>query len=100
MGVSLIIFIGMMKKTEDANNPNYTFSFLHLTLQEYLSAFHLSIGQSYNRPGTLYFEIVVLDLDALCSPSLVYWSLHTMLSTKGYYLKVFSWTLQTQHMQA
>ena len=45
--------LGMMKKTtsldDTAVGPTYTFSFLHLTLQEYLSAFHLSIGQSYNR---------------------------------------------------
>ena len=42
--------LGMMKKTtsldDTAVGPTYTFSFLHLTLQEYLSAFHLSIGQS------------------------------------------------------
>ena len=45
--------LGMMKKTtsldDPAIGPTYTFSFLHLTLQEYMSAFHLSIGQSYNR---------------------------------------------------
>ena len=42
--------LGLMKKTtsldDTAVGPTYTFSFLHLTLQEYLSAFHLSIGQS------------------------------------------------------
>ena len=42
--------LGMMKKTtsldDTAVGPTYTFSFLHLTLQEYLSALHFSIGQS------------------------------------------------------
>ena len=45
--------LGMMKKTtsldDTAVGPTYTFSFLHLTLQEYLSALHLSLGQSYNK---------------------------------------------------
>ena len=42
--------LGLMKKTtsldDTAVGPTYTFSFLHLTLQEYLSALHLSLGQS------------------------------------------------------
>ena len=45
--------LGLMKKTtsldDTAAGPTYTFSFLHLTLQEYLSALHLSLEQSYNR---------------------------------------------------
>ena len=45
--------LGMMKKTTSLDDiavgPTYTFSFLHLTLQEYLSALYLSLGQSYNK---------------------------------------------------
>ena len=41
--------LGMMKKTTSLDDiavgPTYTFSFLHLTLQEYLSALYLSVGQ-------------------------------------------------------
>ena len=39
--------LGIMKKTVSLDNleigPEYTFSFLHLTLQEYLSALHMSL---------------------------------------------------------
>ena len=39
--------LGLMKKTKSLNDisvgPNYSFCFLHLTLQEYLSAIHISL---------------------------------------------------------
>ena len=50
--------LGMMKKTtsldDTAVGPTYTFSFLHLNLQDYLSMLYLSVGQTLsnkdNRP--------------------------------------------------
>ena len=45
-GNELFDHLGMMKKTislDDPTGPTYTFTFLHLTLQEYLSALHMSL---------------------------------------------------------
>ena len=46
-GSDLFDHLGIMKKTVSLDNlqkgPTYTFSFLHLTLQEYLSALHMSL---------------------------------------------------------
>ena len=45
-GNELFDHLGMMKKTlslDDPTGPTYTFQFLHLTLQEYLSALHMSL---------------------------------------------------------
>ena len=54
--------LGMMKKTtsldDTAVGPTYTFSFLHLTLQEYLSAFHLSLGQSLTDNGNIALRLL------------------------------------------
>ena len=54
--------LGMMKKTtsldDTAVGPTYTFSFLHLTLQEYFSAFHLSIGQSLTDNGNIALRLL------------------------------------------
>ena len=47
LGNDLFDHLGMMKKTlsldDPAKGPTYTFQFLHLTLQEYLSALHMSL---------------------------------------------------------
>ena len=45
--------LGMMKKTlsldDPATGPKFTFSFLHITLQEYLSALYMSLELSYTQ---------------------------------------------------
>ena len=67
--------LGMMKKTtslDDTSSPTYTFSFLHLTLQEYLSALHLSIGQHTAGPDIPHLvqrDIVLRFLAGLCKHS-------------------------------
>ena len=58
-GNELFDHLGMMKKTisldDPAKGPTYTFQFLHLTLQEYLSALHMSLVLS---PTQLYDALI------------------------------------------
>ena len=57
-GNELFDHLGMMKKTlslDDPTGPTYMFTFLHLTLQEYLSTLHMSLVLS---PTQLYDALI------------------------------------------
>ena len=48
--------LGLMKKTKSLDvsvGPNYSFCFLHLTLQEYMSAIHISLNSSVDVPPSI-----------------------------------------------
>ena len=48
--------LGLMKKTKSLDvsvGPNYSFCFLHLTLQEYMSAIHISLDSSVHVPPSI-----------------------------------------------
>ena len=54
--------LGMMKKTasldDPATGPKFTFTFLHLTLQEYLSALHMTLASSTQMYDALVHRLV------------------------------------------